>query len=428
MFFVVRGAIASPFGALLGYIWFALFRPQEWVWIDISSLRLSLVLGGILLIRSISKGAFPNLSHPISKGIIIFLLSGLIAQTNAVDQNLAWNWLGLFARLSLVSLLLVTLVDTEKKFYFTIMVTCTSLGYFTAKAGLASFIAGGVQFYDGLAGAFVDNNGYALAAVMIIPLMMSVASCVPMEWLFNLMVKYGYYAAVPLTAFAVISTFSRGGLLALVAVIISYAVIQRMKAKLLLLILAIFLLFPFIPLPEGYLSRINTINNYEEQQETSALSRLHFWKVALDMAVDNPLGVGMFNFGARYDQYDFSDGLYGRNRVAHNSHLQVLAENGFLGLAAWIFLFIKSCSICLQIRRQAPLILENPQNVSFYTNMSVALLVSMIGFLVGGTFVSIALNDLTWFTFALVTALDRLFKVKIEQITTNALPQCEPII
>ena len=37
-----------------------------------------------------------------------------------------------------------------------------------------------------------------------------------------------------------------------------------------------------------------------------------------------------------------------------------------------------------------------------------ALIVSIVGFLVGGAFIALSLNDLTWYTFALVAALDRL--------------------
>ena len=35
-----------------------------------------------------------------------------------------------------------------------------------------------LRFADGLAGAFVDNNGYALGAVMIMPLLMATAEFV----------------------------------------------------------------------------------------------------------------------------------------------------------------------------------------------------------------------------------------------------------
>ena len=42
------------------YLWFALFRPQDWIWIDITSLRLSMVLGIILLVPALSVDGFPT--------------------------------------------------------------------------------------------------------------------------------------------------------------------------------------------------------------------------------------------------------------------------------------------------------------------------------------------------------------------------------
>jgi putative inorganic carbon (HCO3(-)) transporter len=407
--FILKASIASPFAALLGYIWFALFRPQEWVWIDISALRLSLVLGCILLVGSLRKRSWPNLNHPLSIGILGFLLTGLIAQVNAINQPVGWEWLDFLARLTLVCLLLVTLVDNERRFFLAMFTVCSSLGFHTAKAGLASLIGGGVQFSDGLAGAFGDNNAYALAGIMIIPFLLATASHIPVDWPFRKAIVWGYRLAVPLTAYAVISTFSRGGLLALITVVISYVMFQQRRFKILLImIVAAFIVFPFVPLPEGYGKRVQTISTYEEVNETSAISRLHFWAVAWDMAVANPIGVGLFNFGSNYDKYDFSHGEFGTKRVAHNSHLQVLTENGFAGFAIWVLLYITSLRKCFHIRRSCiNLPFESPRSI-FYKDMSIALIVSMLGFLVGGTFISMSLNDLTWLTFAMVAALDRL--------------------
>jgi hypothetical protein len=44
----------------------------------------------------------------------------------------------------------------------------------------------------------------------------------------------------------------------------------------------------------------------------------------------------------------------------------------------------------------------------FFFTAANGLMTSMIAFLVGGSFIALALNDLTWLTFALVAALDRL--------------------
>src|ERR1035437_2210049 len=86
-------AIYSRFGALLLYLWFGIFRPQEWVWVDLSSLHLSLIIGFVLVIPSLLTGIFPNLFHPLSLGCLLFLGTALVAQTNAIRPDIAWIWI-----------------------------------------------------------------------------------------------------------------------------------------------------------------------------------------------------------------------------------------------------------------------------------------------------------------------------------------------
>ncbi len=161
---------------------------------------------------------------------------------------------------------------------------------------------GGVQFSDGLAGSFIDNNGYALGCAMVMPLLVATGQNLPLlagRWHERRLLPLPFYVATALTAFTVVSLFSRAGFLALGAVVIMFVVVQRRRitATAALGVLAL-LAFWFVPLPKGYLDRIETIQTYEEIEETSALSRLHFWRVAVDMAVDRPLGVGLGNFEA----------------------------------------------------------------------------------------------------------------------------------
>ena len=73
---LIPGMVAASvnrFAALLLYVWFALFRPQEWMWVDVSAFRLSLLLGVLLVVPSLFTGIFPNLSHPLSLGTVAFL-------------------------------------------------------------------------------------------------------------------------------------------------------------------------------------------------------------------------------------------------------------------------------------------------------------------------------------------------------------------
>src|SRR5829696_224945 len=95
-------AVFNRYAALLLYLWFATFRPQEWVWFDVAFLHLSLVLGILLVVPSLLTGKFPNITHPLMFGSALFLLAALFAQTNASRPALGWLGLDSMARLILI--------------------------------------------------------------------------------------------------------------------------------------------------------------------------------------------------------------------------------------------------------------------------------------------------------------------------------------
>ena len=397
-------AVYSPFYALLLYLWYAMFRPEFFVWFDLTPYRLSLALGILLLLRASLSGKFPNLSHPLSIGAVAFLATAVVSQVTAVDVQLGWFWIDYFARLVCVSLLLVTLVDTRQKFYLTIAVIATSFGFYSTKAGIGSMLGGGLRFAEGLTGSFGDNNGYALGIAMILPFLIAAAQNAPVAWM-----RWGFFATVPLSAFTVVSLFSRGGLLALGASASVAACFQKHRVRSLLLLATVAAGgYLFAPIPAGWFERVETIQTYEEVQDRSALGRLHFWRVAVDMASDRPLGVGLRNYEAAYDRYDSSGGRFGVDRAVHSSHFQVLAETGFPGAAIWVTLFLIAFMLVFRIRRRSRDPRLSKEDAAFLLTMGNAMMASIVGFLIGGAFASAALNDLTWLTFGLVAALDRI--------------------
>jgi probable O-glycosylation ligase (exosortase A-associated) len=413
-------ALTDRYKALLLYLWFALFRPMEWLWVDISGLRPSLILGLILLVPALLTGVLPSLTHPLSIGSVLFLGMGLLAQTNAVNQSLGWEWLDFLARLILVCLLAVSLIRTPRDLMRVVAVVAGSIGFHAAKAGLASILGGGVQFGDGLAGAYVDNNGYALASVMIIPLLVATGQnaelvfrgIVP-QWLIR-PIGIGWLVLAPLCAMTVISTFSRGGFLALCATVIALPALYPRRIRLVfgLSVLAV-VAYLFVPLPKGYAARVGTIPRLGETTEAAdtesdpGAGRLYFWQVAINMAAAHPLGVGVRNFDSTYDAFDATDGKWGRGRSVHSAHFQVLAELGYLGALLWTWLFLYAFRVVLRVKKRSQTPGLSPSDRRFMATLAPALGVSMIGFLVGGSFVALAVNDLTWLTFALVAALDR---------------------
>lgn len=401
-------AIANPFGALIAYQWFAYFRPQEWVWTDITGLRLSLVLGLILVFRCLAAGVWPNLSHRMSIGMLVFLLTGIVAQSNAIRPDIGWQWVDHFARLTLLTLLMISLVNTPRRLFLAVLVIAASLGIRSAKAGLTSLLSGGFRIAEGYGGSFTDNNAFALAMVMIMPMLWALSNAIPEQWKFRRTLAWSLRMATLFTAYAVVSTYSRGALLALAGGFLAYlwTLPRRRIGIVVVVVLVAVASAPFVTLPDGYTERMETITTYEEVDDDSALSRLHFWKVAWEMAKDHPLGIGMFNFQSNYDQYDFLDGRYGRARALHSSHLQVLAEQGFLAFFVWVWLFVSAFASCRRIRKLASRELAGTSDAALFCNLAQAFTVSMVTFLIGGAFLNLALNEITWNTFALVAAME----------------------
>lgn len=413
-------ALMDGYAGLLMYLWFALFRPQDWLWIDITSLRVSMVLGIVMLGRSLISGFVPNITHPLTLGIALMVCSSVITQTSAVRPDIGWIWIDFFVRLALSCTMLVALAHDAKRLYGVLAVICLSLGFHATKAGLAFLLTGGgTRFDDGLSGAFVDNNGYALGTVMILPMLLVTAQNIELVYngrYLNWM-RRGLYATVPLCVFTVLGTYSRGGFLAFSAALLTFIMLQRHRFTALAGLIVFFtLLLAVVPLPQQYVDRLSTIRTFNEKTsgddpegaKESAKSRTHFWQVGIVMAMNKPLGVGIKQYEAAYDRFDFLHGRYGHKRAIHSAHLQVLAELGFFGAFLWVLMFAWAYFSCMRVRGRAADERLRPEQRRFLLTAANGLMASMAGFIIGGSFLSLAYNELTWLTFAIVAALDRL--------------------
>jgi probable O-glycosylation ligase (exosortase A-associated) len=403
-------SMRSRFAALLLYLWFALFRPQEWTWGAIDSLRLSLVTGLALIVPALVTGVWPNVTHPLSLGSLALLGTALVAQLAATDPAAGWEALHPLAVSIVVALLMVRLIDTRDRFMTVLMVMAGSIGFYAAKFGVGYLIRGGVPNLDGIGGAFGGNNEVGVAFARALPLMVVVAQFAP-----RLPITWLAAAAAPLSAVGVISTYSRGSFLALSGAVVAFAALHKRRAVMLsgLAGMGVVALLT-VPLPDEYFERLESIGTYERIGEDSALSRLHFWNVALRMAQDYPLGVGLKNYQVNYDQYDFRWGRFGTGRDVHSTHFQALVETGYLGFATYLALVCGAVVFLLRVRSRAAHSALDEGDRRFLLIAANALIASLVAFVVGGTFNSLLINELNWYTFALVAALDRISKQMVE--------------
>jgi putative inorganic carbon (hco3(-)) transporter len=143
--------------------------------------------------------------------------------------------------------------------------------------------------------------------------------------------------AVVAAVLGVVGSGSRGAGLALAAGVLYYWLAVSRRRILGIVVLAVLVVGVVTLAPGGYLDRMQTIQQYED--DGSAQARITAWKAAYAMAFDFPLGVGAGNFNSAYGRYYMPEGDgWGARRwiSAHSVYFKVLGEYGFLGLILWL--------------------------------------------------------------------------------------------
>jgi putative inorganic carbon (HCO3(-)) transporter len=201
-----------------------------------------------------------------------------------------------------------------------------------------------------------------------------------------------------------LSTYSRGGFIACALMALSLWLYASKKLQILLVILPVAALIG-LSLPQPFWDRMQTITSYEEDEDASALGRLHYWEVALAMAQGNPiLGVGFNVFNEAYNAYDFSHGQFGRNRSVHSSIFGVISELGYIGFSLYVLLIALALRSCYKVM----ILTSNNTDYYDFNRSAKSLQVSLLVFLAGGSFLAFQYFEMVWHYITLCFILERI--------------------
>jgi len=155
----------------------------------------------------------------------------------------------------------------------------------------------------------------------------------------------------------------------------------------------------------------------KKYNEASALSRLHFWKVAVRMANENPVfGVGFSAYNAAYDKYDDGDGKHASQRSVHSSWFGVLSECGYFGTSIYVLILFLAWRTLQRVKKRAK---EDPRYEEL-AKYAVALEAAFVPVIVAGAFVIFQYNEMLWNFLGLTMALDHIVKNKrFEELYPN---------
>lgn len=383
-----------PFYGLMVYSWLAFMRPQDMAWgiSRISPLSQYVAIAMIIgLVLSVGRERLMTLKP---QTVLLILLAAWISLSTvlAVVPEMAMDIYGNYWKAILMTVLITGLVRDRNRLRWLLLLVVFSIGFLGAKRGLFGLVRGGARFDDGPGGFMSDNNSFALALNMILPLLVGLAIVEKQK-----IVRLAAAGAAALCMLCILFTFSRGGLLtlALVGGLLIWRSRQRFVVGALLAIgLCGFLLFSSEDLTQQYVERAATISNYEE--DGSAQGRIDAWMTSWRVFLDYPVtGVGPNNLAAVYMRYSPESDRF---RVAHNAYFQLLAECGLPAL----LLFLAAIGASLwRLQR-----LRNLTTQPWVEVQARMFQISIAAFLLGSMFLNTAYSELIYYLMGLSVGLE----------------------
>ncbi|MBL8737195.1 MAG: putative O-glycosylation ligase, exosortase A system-associated [Planctomycetes bacterium] len=389
--------LRRPFVGLLVFSWLAYMRPQDLCWGFARNLRLSLFVALLMILGWFihEQGRRPFARWDVRTGAMT-VLAGLVAISYAFAQRqdaYTNSYFVEYLKIIAIALFTTSQVDSKQRLRVILWTIALSLGFFGVKNGVFGILRGGGQITRGPGGMLEDNNDFALAMVMNVPLLWYLGLAEGKKW-----VRQATLVALFLTVVVILLTHSRGAFLALC---MSMLWIAWRSGKLLRAVLVLGFLAALFPVvaPDAVLERLSTIG---DTKESSANARLTAWATALRMIQANPgLGVGMRNFQTRFLDYSLEPGKVGHTYVAHNSYLQIWAESGTPAFLVYLVLLGSVFLACRKVLRMSD---GRPDLAwaGFYARMMET---TTVGFMVGAFFLNRGHFDLVYHWLALVSCL-----------------------
>lgn len=323
---------------------------------------------------------------PLFGWLLFFNIWMLITTFFSLQPEYSWPQFEKVIKIQLIIFLTLWVMGEREKIHSLIWVIVVSIGFYGVKGGLFTIRSGGGSHVLGPPGGFIaGNTEIGLALVMILPLAWYLYLNTQTKW-----IRYGLLFSIFLIAIGVLGTQSRGALLAIIAVSVFLWLKSRQKG----ILFAIFLLLApigYLSMPQSWHERMNTITDY--QSDSSSMGRAEAWEFAFKMASNRLWGGGFESFTPEnYNRFapELTDPVTGSYQDAHSIYFEILGEHGFVGLAAFLMLFIISWKTANNILK---LTKASSKNKWAY-DLASMIQVSIIGYAVGGTFLGLAYFDL----------------------------------
>lgn len=397
--FILRNA----WYGVLAWSWLSYMNPHRLAWGFALTMPFAQIVAIVLLVSLIFNRESKKL--PFNTLIFVwaaFLLWNVFCTFFAFYPEHAAEGLEQVLKIQLITFVTMMLMKNMERINQLVWVIVFSIGFYSVKGGVFTLMTGGAHHVYGPAGSYImENNTLAVAVLMIVPLMIYIHKFPPHPLVKRIMPICIFFSLV-----SVIGSQSRGALLAIGAVGAFFW--WQSKAKAFTTVIFIFLaFFGYLFMPQDWHDRMGTIAEYEE--DSSAMERIRAWEYSINLANDRITGGGFHNWSM--ENYAVYAPGAKKAFVAHSIYFGVLGESGWPGLALFLtvlFLVWRQLGYIIAITR------DDPDRGDFHF-LARMLKISMIAFLSGGAFLSLAYFDLAWHIMAITVAMTQLLRNQVER-------------
>lgn len=384
---VMAGCLAAlrrPWIGIMVWTWLSIMNPHRYTYgmaysAPLAAIAVASVVLGLLMTKDRES---PFKASPVTWLVVfmVWMTLSWLAGMDPADDYEQWKKV---MKIDAMIVLAVVLLHSKQHIFGLMWVCAGSLALLGAKGGLFTLKSGGDFHVWGPPGSFIeDNNEFALALVMTIPLIRFLQLQLQKGW-----ARHGMTAAMVLCAGAALGSQSRGALLAISAM--GFFFWWHGKNKLGVGLALVLIAVPLVMfMPDSWSNRMSTIGAY--QDDASAMGRISAWWSAWNSAFHYPFGVG-FN-SARQELFNLYSPYQDMARAAHSIYFQVLGNHGFVGLFLFLGIFVATWRSAGWLRTQK---FASP-DAKWCNELGTFCQVSLAGYAVGGAFLSLAYFDLPY--------------------------------
>jgi putative inorganic carbon (HCO3(-)) transporter len=379
-----------------------LFRPYELIGAlsFLSSTAFYFAFATLLIFlpsQFATEGNFTMMSTEV-KAILVLTVLALFSVFIAKDSAVAWDKFNdPYIKAVVIFVVLVNVVRTRSRL-MGMMWLSLGIGVYLGFTALDMYLSGQFTVEDyrvgvNVGGMFGNPNEMALHFVMMTPIAIALGIGTR-----NKLLRMAFFGMAALFVAANMVTFSRGGFLGLLATSGVLAWKLGRKYRLNVTVVSILVgIITMIAAPGNYGLRMLSIFVPSLDPVGSSDQRRELLERSLLVTARNPWGIGIGNFP-----------IVGfHNLQTHNAFTQVSSELGLLGLAVYLIFMISPFRKLGAIERTQ---FEANDHDWFYY-LAIGLQASIVGYMVGSFFASVAYNWFIYYLIAYAVAFRRIYSI-----------------